>query len=118
MSQSWRVCLGHFVLRPRLDGSVMVRVPIESWVSDGEGASGINDSLLSSEVLTSFACSCIITECQLLTSASCCCVCLLRQYLLTGYYKAVRVGGGGYWRTCATRDDKPRPVRTRLPITH
>jgi hypothetical protein len=26
-------------------------------------------------------------------------------------------GGGGYGRTCATRDD-PRPVWTRLPITH
>jgi hypothetical protein len=27
-------------------------------------------------------------------------------------------GGGGYGRTCATRDDEPRPVWTRLPITH
>jgi hypothetical protein len=27
-------------------------------------------------------------------------------------------GGGGYWRTCATRDDEPRPVWTSLPITH
>jgi hypothetical protein len=27
-------------------------------------------------------------------------------------------GGGGYWGTCATRDDEPRPVWTRLPITH
>ena len=26
--------------------------------------------------------------------------------------------GGGYWRTCATRDDEPRPVWTILPITH
>jgi hypothetical protein len=26
-------------------------------------------------------------------------------------------GGGGYGRTCATRDDEPRPVWTRLPIT-
>jgi hypothetical protein len=25
---------------------------------------------------------------------------------------------GGYWRTCATRDDEPRPVWTSLPITH
>ena len=34
--------------------------------------------------------------------------------------KAVCVGGGilyRYWRTCATRDDEPRPVRTSLPIT-
>jgi hypothetical protein len=27
-------------------------------------------------------------------------------------------GGGGYGRTFATRDDEPRPVWTRLPITH
>ena len=27
-------------------------------------------------------------------------------------------GGGGYWRTCATRDDEPRLVWTSLPITH
>jgi hypothetical protein len=27
-------------------------------------------------------------------------------------------GGGGYGRTCATRDDDPRPVWTRLPIAH
>ena len=27
-------------------------------------------------------------------------------------------GRGGYWRTCATRDDEPRPVWTSLPITH
>ena len=27
-------------------------------------------------------------------------------------------GGGGEWRTCATRDDEPRPVWTSLPITH
>ena len=24
-----------------------------------------------------------------------------------GAYKAVRVGGGGEWRTCAMRDDEP-----------
>jgi hypothetical protein len=29
-----------------------------------------------------------------------------------------RGGGGGYGRTCATRDDEPRPVWTSLPITH
>ncbi len=34
------------------------------------------------------------------------------------YYKAVRVGGGGEWRTCAMRDDEPRPVWMRLLITH
>jgi hypothetical protein len=27
-------------------------------------------------------------------------------------------GGGGYWGTCATRDDEPRPVWTSLPIMH
>jgi hypothetical protein len=27
-------------------------------------------------------------------------------------------GGGGQWRTCATRDYEPRPVWTSLPITH
>jgi hypothetical protein len=26
--------------------------------------------------------------------------------------------GGGYWGTCATRDDEPRPVWTSLLITH
>ncbi len=39
-------------------------------------------------------------------------------YYCSTYYKAVRVGEGGEWRTCATRDDKPRPVWTSLPITH
>jgi hypothetical protein len=29
----------------------------------------------------------------------------------------VYMGGGGYGRTCATRDDEPRPVWTSLPIT-
>jgi hypothetical protein len=33
--------------------------------------------------------------------------------------KLFALGGGGvYGRTCATRDDEPRPVWTRLPITH
>jgi hypothetical protein len=46
----------------------------------------------------------------------CICVCV---YYCSTYYKAVRVGGGGeQWRTCATRDYEPRPVWTRLPITH
>ena len=39
-------------------------------------------------------------------------------YYCSTYYKAVRVGGGGQWRTCATRDDEPRPLWTSLPITH
>jgi hypothetical protein len=32
--------------------------------------------------------------------------------------KLVAWGGGGYWRTCTTRDDEPRPVWTSLPMTH
>jgi len=28
-------------------------------------------------------------------------------YYCRTYYKAVRVGGGGEWRTCAMRDDEP-----------
>jgi hypothetical protein len=34
-------------------------------------------------------------------------------YYRRTYYKAVRVGGGGEWRTCAMRDDEPRPVGQR-----
>ena len=47
------------------------------------------------------------------------CVCVF--YYCRTYYKAVRVGGGGEWRTCAMRDDEPRPVWIAwmsLPITH
>jgi hypothetical protein len=39
-------------------------------------------------------------------------------YYCRTYFKAVRVGGGGEWRTCAMRDDEPRPVWMSLPITH
>jgi hypothetical protein len=39
-------------------------------------------------------------------------------YYCRTYYKAVCVGGGGEWRTCAMRDDEPRPVWMSLPITH
>jgi hypothetical protein len=39
----------------------------------------------------------------------CVCVVCVFYYCRT-YYKAVRVGGGGEWRTCAMRDDEPRPV--------
>jgi hypothetical protein len=39
-------------------------------------------------------------------------------YYCRTYYKAVRVGGGGKWRTCAMRDDEPRTVWMSLPITH
>jgi hypothetical protein len=42
------------------------------------------------------------------------CVCFLLQDLV----QSCLHGGGGYGRTCATRDDEPRPVWTRLPITH
>jgi hypothetical protein len=44
------------------------------------------------------------------------CVCVF--YYCRTYYKAVRVGGGGEWRTCAMRDNEPRPVWMSLPITH
>ena len=39
-------------------------------------------------------------------------------YYFRTYYKAVRGGGGGEWRTCAIRDDEPRPVWMSLLITH
>ncbi len=35
------------------------------------------------------------------------CVCF---YYCSTYYKAVREGGGGEWRTCATRDYEPRQM--------
>ena len=43
------------------------------------------------------------------------CVCV---YYFRTYYKAVRGGGRGEWRTCAMRDDEPRPVWMSLLITH
>jgi hypothetical protein len=45
-------------------------------------------------------------------------LCVYVFYYCRTYYKAVRVGGGGEWRTCAMRDDEPRPVWMSLPITH
>jgi hypothetical protein len=54
------------------------------------------------------------------------CVCLLLQDLVQSVCvfftagpstKLFTWGGGGYGRTCATRDDEPRPVWTSLPIT-
>ena len=42
------------------------------------------------------------------------CVCV---YYCRTYYKAVRVGEGGWWRTCAMRYDEPRLV-WRLTTTH
>jgi hypothetical protein len=41
----------------------------------------------------------------------CLCVCLLLQDLVQS---CLHGGGGGYGRTCATRDDEPRPVWTSL----
>jgi len=43
------------------------------------------------------------------------CVCV---YYCRTYYKAVRWGGGREWRTCAMRDDEPRPVWMSPLITH
>ena len=37
-------------------------------------------------------------------------------YYCRTYYKAVRVEGGGKWRTCAMRYDEPRLVWTSLPV--
>ena len=50
------------------------------------------------------------------------CVLLLQDLLrvfssINETLSLIRVGGGE-WRTCATRDDEPRPVWTSLPITH
>ena len=39
-------------------------------------------------------------------------------YYYRTYDKAVRGGGGGEWRTCAMRDDEPRPVWMSPLITH
>jgi hypothetical protein len=39
-------------------------------------------------------------------------------YYCRTFYKAVRVGGGGEWRTCAMREDEPRSVWMSLIITH
>ena len=48
------------------------------------------------------------------------CVCVFMCVFITAGpgTKLFAWGGGGYGRTCATRDDEPRPVWTRLPITH
>jgi hypothetical protein len=42
-------------------------------------------------------------------------VCVL---LLQDLLQSCSCGGEGEWRTCAMRDDEPRPVWIRLPITH
>ncbi len=39
-------------------------------------------------------------------------------YYCRTYYKVFARGGGGEWRTCAMRDDEPRPVWMSLLITH
>jgi hypothetical protein len=38
-------------------------------------------------------------------------------YYCRTYYKAVRVGGGGEWRTGAMRDDEPCVFITAVPNT-
>ena len=43
------------------------------------------------------------------------CVLLLQDLRLL---QSCSRGGGGEWRTCAMRDDEPRPVWMSLPITH
>jgi hypothetical protein len=48
------------------------------------------------------------------------CVCVLLQCV---FITAVPIAklfarGGGEWKTCATRDYEPKPVRTSLPIAH
>jgi hypothetical protein len=48
----------------------------------------------------------------------CCIVRISRRETLDGDLSCLRGGEGEYGRTCATRDDEPRPVWTRLPITH
>ena len=42
----------------------------------------------------------------------------LQAQLTAGPSTKLFAWGGGYGRTCATRDDEPRPVWTSLPITH
>jgi hypothetical protein len=39
------------------------------------------------------------------------------DYYCSTEYKAVRVGEGGWWRTCAMRYDEPRLVWTSLTTT-
>jgi hypothetical protein len=43
------------------------------------------------------------------------CVCV---FITAGPNTKLFTWRGGYGRTCATRDDEPRPMWTRLPITH
>jgi hypothetical protein len=52
--------------------------------------------------------------CVFITAGPCVCV-----FITAGpSTKLFALGGGGYGRTRATRDDEPRPVWTRLSITH
>jgi hypothetical protein len=61
---------------------------------------------------------CITTPC--FCTSKVCAVSGVCVYYYSTYYKAVRVGGGGDsgGQVSATRDDEPRPVWTRLSITH
>ena len=65
-----------------------------------------------------WASSCLFCSASFLLSLLSRFVCLCVFYYCRTYYKGVRVGGGGEWRTCAMRDDEPRPVWMSLPITH
>ena len=66
-------------------------------------------------VVPFIVCNCFIKACVCLLLQDRVCVCLLLQ---DPVQSCLRGGGGGYGRTRATRDDEPRPVWTRLPITH
>ena len=64
-------------------------------------------------------CVCVYNELRQALSRNVCTVVCVKTiidtkvcvfYYCRTYYKAVRVGGGGEWRTCAMRDDEPRPV--------
>jgi hypothetical protein len=50
-------------------------------------------------------------DCHGFQKSSSCCLLNLFKYVVVYYYstqyKAVRVGGGGQWRTCAKRYDEP-----------
>jgi hypothetical protein len=45
-------------------------------------------------------------------------VCVQKYYCKLDLLQSCSRVGGGEWRTCAMRDDEPRPVWTSLPITH
>ena len=96
-----------------------------------QNAARLNRNALSDRVCcegSSVASKCAVVSvcvyyCSTALYCVCSTVCAARDsffvfYYCRTYYKAVRVGGGGEWRTCAMRDDEPRPVWMSLPITH